>query len=83
MCGLVVVLSAQFQDETYSTAEKSLSIGSGYSYDTDDGMESGIGGYFRVKFPADWLEAERYDFSWPDLMDLEDPFDEIDFSQFS
>lgn len=80
MCGLVVVLSAQFHQEDYSSGEKSLSIGSGYSYDTDDGMESAIGSFFRVKFPLDWPKEERYDFSWDCLKNLENPFGQFDYS---
>ena len=74
MCGLVALLAAQFHDEDYSPSEKSLSIGPGYSYDTDDGMSSAIGGYFRIKFPTDWPSDERYDFDWSKLRNEEDPF---------
>lgn len=83
ICGLVVVLSAQFHKEDYSPSAKSLSIGEGYSYDTDDGMESAIGGFFRVKFPRNWPEGERYDFRWDDLENLENPFDQFDYSIYS
>jgi hypothetical protein len=78
MCGLAVLLSAQFHNEDYSPVEKSLTIGSGYSYGTDDGMESAVGGYFRIKFPTDWPVEDRYDFDWSDLKELDDPFDEFD-----
>ena len=78
MAGLVVVLSAQFHDEEYSTTSKALSISSHYSYDTDDGMDSAIGGVFRVRFPTDWPDADRYDFNWSELAKLEDPFAEFD-----
>jgi len=74
MCGLVALLSAQFHDEDYSPSSKSISIGPGYSYDTDDGMESAIGGYFRVKIPMDLPGEERYGFDWGDLREEEDPF---------
>jgi hypothetical protein len=80
ICGLVVVLSAQFHDEDYSPVEKSLSIGAGYSYDTNDGMESAIGNFFRVKFPLDWPEEERYDFNWEELEKMENPFAQFDYS---
>lgn len=80
--GLVVVLSAQFHQEDYSPSGKSLSIGEGYSYDTDDSMSSAIGGYFRVRFPTDWPLAERYDFKWDELESLEDPFEEIDYEAY-
>ena len=78
MCGLVVVLSSQFFDEDYSSVAKSLNISSDYSYGTDDGMNSAIGGYFRVAFPSDWPEDDCYDFDWGALKGLDDPFDEFD-----
>ncbi len=80
MCGLIVILSAQFHTENYSTAEKRLTIGPGYSYDTDDGMESAIGNLFRIKFPTDWPNEDRYEFNWNDLKDMDNPFDEFDYS---
>ena len=81
MCGLVIVLSAQFCQEDYSPTNKSIGISGDYSYDTDDGMESAIGEYFRVMFPNDWPDEERYDFDWQDLKDIEDPFDRINYSK--
>jgi hypothetical protein len=74
MCGLVVVLSAQFYDEDYSPTDKLLGMGRSYSYDTGDDMDSAIGSFFRVKFPTDWPSDERYDFNWNELEDLENPF---------
>ncbi len=48
-CGLLVILSAQFQDNDFS---------SGHSFkvdvDTRDDMEVGIGESFRVRSPANW-----------------------------
>ncbi len=79
MCGLAIVLSAQFYDEDYSSADKTLGIGSSYGYYTDDGMQSAIGDYLRVKFPTDWLPEDRYEFNWDDLKDLPDPFDEFNY----
>ena len=53
------------------------------SYDTDDGMESAIGGYFLIKFPTDWPVADRYDFEWTNLQKLNDRFDEFDHSAYA
>jgi len=78
VAGLVVVPSAQFHSEDYSPNDKGLSIGSSYSYDTDDGMETAIGAYFRVRFPTEWPDADRYDFSWNDLRSQPEPFDRFD-----
>jgi len=44
-----------------------------------DGMESGIGNYFRVHFPDDWLDDDRYVFNWTTLKDEADPFETIDY----
>jgi hypothetical protein len=43
-------------------------------------MESGIGGYFRVRFPANWPTELRYDFDWSQLKNDRDPFQTIDYS---
>jgi hypothetical protein len=78
VAGLVAVLSAQFHSERYSPNDKGLSVGSSFSYDTDDGMETAIGDYFRVQFPTDWPDAARYDFNWNDLRSKSQPFDSFD-----
>src|SRR6478735_4491606 len=77
VAGLLVVLSAQFWTEDYSSTEQSLTVESGY--DTDDGMDSGIGGFFRVQFPVDWSSDERYSFNWQTLRDEPDPFITFDY----
>lgn len=75
-CGLLVILSAQFETNDFSPAPTYLAVeGRG------DGFESGIGNYFRVKFPADWPDAEKYDFNWQTLKDEPDPFETIDYSK--
>lgn len=62
VCGLVTILSAQFWQEDYipSTGYRALE-------GSHDGLESAIGGFFRVKFPNDWPESERYSFSYNDI----------------
>lgn len=59
VCGLLVVLSAQFFTHDFTSSESYL-ITSG----PNDGTEQAIGGYFRIKFPADWPDHEKYDFDW-------------------
>jgi hypothetical protein len=62
-CGLVALLSAQFLNEDFSSHEGYLTVeGIG------DGMESAVGGYFRVKYPI-WDSASRYDFQWQSIKD--------------
>jgi hypothetical protein len=77
-CGVLVILSAQFRKEDFSPSD-SLWAREG----PNDGMESGIGGYFRVKFPDDWPQDLRYDFKWQELKDEPDPFQTIDYSQIA
>ena len=78
--GLIILLSSQFNTEDYSPNEKSLSIGADYSYDSDDGMETGIGGYFRVLFPTDWPEEDRYLFDWShELINQPNAIDQINY----
>jgi len=73
-CGLLVVLSAQFETNDFGPGNDHLVFqGPG------DGMESGIGGYFRVRFPDDWPLEERYAFNWQDLKNETDPFQTIDY----
>ena len=77
-CGLLVLLSAQFETNDFSPGPTLLATeGSG------DGMESGIGGYFRVKFPANWPAELRYDFDWQKLKNEVDPFQNIDYSKIA
>jgi hypothetical protein len=79
MGALVILLSAQFHDEEYSPNDKGLSIG--YAYDTGDKMETGVGGYFRIKFPKDWPLEERYGFDWQQLKIEADPIAQFDYDQ--
>jgi len=74
-CGVLVVLSAQFWTRDFSPGNDHLVFVSGES----DGMESGIGNYFRVQFPDDWPDDDRYVFNWTTLKDEVDPFETIDY----
>lgn len=73
-CGLLVVLSAQFETKDFSPGNDVITMeGRG------DGMESGIGGYFRVRFP-NFPPDMRYDFDWKSLQGDADPFQTFDYS---
>ncbi len=61
ICGLVAILSAQFWQEDYIPGNSYL-IADG----SVDGMDTAIGKYFRVRFPTDWNEDEKYDFTHDD-----------------
>lgn len=77
--GLFILLSSQFHTEDYSPNDKGLGIGEGYSYGTDDGMEMGIGEYFRVLFPTDWKDDEKYSFEWVELQKQPTQIDVINY----
>lgn len=68
VCGVVALLSAQFITEDFSNSDVLLAVGGGR-----DGMETAIGGYFRVSFP-EWPHEARYEFDWRTLADAVDPF---------
>lgn len=76
VCGVLVLLSSQFETNDFSTGNTLLAV----DYPRD-GMESGIGGYFRVKFPQNWPTELRYDFKWQDIEAEEDPFGVFDYTK--
>jgi hypothetical protein len=75
--GLVVILSAQFGTESFSTGERAISS-SGYSYYDS---EPAIGELFHIEFPDDWQEDEIYDFNWSNLMTESVKFQQLDFDK--
>ena len=77
-CGVQVILSAQFRTNDFSSGNTLLAIGG-----PNDGVESGIGDYFRVKFPDDWPSDLRYEFDWQKLKHEPDPFQTINYSKIA
>lgn len=75
-CGVLVVLSAQFETNDFTPGNTLLA-----AEGSNDGMESGIGGYFRIKFPDDWPQELRYDFNWQELKHEPDPFQVFDYTK--
>ncbi|WP_327512519.1 hypothetical protein [Ensifer sp.] len=75
VAGLLVVLSAQFGVEDFSSGHDGLTIG-GHQY--HDG-EPAIGGFFRVKFPNDWSDNEIYAFDWEDIRDDPNRFSKFNY----
>lgn len=63
ICALIALLSAQFEDNDFAPTDMGRSIGGG----PQDGMKSTIGSYFRVKYPENWSEEEKYGFLWSDI----------------
>lgn len=75
MCGLIVLLSSQFYTYDFAPGDSYLAF-----EESRDGMESSIGGYFRIKYPSDWPTDQQYDFDWQRLEQENDPFQEFDYS---
>jgi|SRR5882672_2282579 len=76
MCGLVVLLSSQFYNRDFGPVDEAFLLEGGR-----DGMESSIGGYFRIKYTSDWPPDDQYDFDWQMLEKEADPFQEFDYSK--
>lgn len=72
--GLVVLLSAQFWTHNFIPSSDYLVV------ETGDKAESAIGDYFRITFPDDWPEEERYDFDWEQLKNEDDPFQQFPYT---
>lgn len=79
VCGLIALLSAQFYTHDFSPGNVILALNLG----NNDGMESAIGGYFRVQFPSDWEDNELYDFEWETLKNEDNPFQLYDYTQIA
>jgi len=75
LCGLLVILSAQFETNDFTPGDDLLSMGG-----PGDGTECGIGGFFRVKFPNNIPTDQRYEFNWQFLKNDPDPFDRINYN---
>jgi hypothetical protein len=59
MCGLAILMSAQFTNEDFAP-ECYLQLSGGAA----DGFEPAIGKYFLTKYPSDWPVEDRYVFDW-------------------
>lgn len=78
IAGLLVLLSSQFGNEDFSTAQPCMAIaGTGASYyDT----HPAIGDFFHIEFPNDWEESETYDFEWHKIKNDPDRFNTFDYN---
>lgn len=74
-CALFVVLTAQFDEENYSTGSVLFSDGGA---DTYFGGGFGIGGMLKPVYP-EWPEEEKYDVQWCDVYDSPDRFRKFDY----
>lgn len=72
---LLILLSSQFKDEDFSPGTTGLAIEGHDYYDFDNA----IGSFFRIKFPHDWDESEKYDFDWNELKNNPNRFEKINY----
>lgn len=77
VAGLLVLLSSQFRTEDFAPGSTSLAV-EGYNYYSD---EPALGGFFRIEFPNDWSEEEKYNFDWAELKKEPDRFQKIDYDK--
>jgi hypothetical protein len=79
IAGLLVVISSQFRTEDFSAAFDVLSIGVDSLHD----FGPAIGSLFRIEFPEDWPDEERYDFDWGTLRHEPVRFCKIDYDRIA
>ena len=75
VCGLLVVLSSQFETNDFSPGNTLLAVGG-----PGDGYESGIGSSCKSASRRGSLLDERYDFDWEKLRHEADPFQNFDYA---
>lgn len=75
ICALTAVIYSQFLDNDFGP---DYIVAEGAQ---DDGFETSVGGYFRIKFPTDWPDDQKYAFNWQTLQrEAADPFQEIGYN---
>ena len=74
VCGLIALLSAQFITNDFSSVCLLALEG------PNDGLENAIGDFFRIRFPSDWKDEEKYDFDWHSLTDSDKKIMKIDYN---
>jgi hypothetical protein len=74
ICGLAIILASQFMAEDFGPTDGSISLEG-----PDTGFEEAIGNYFRISYPNDWPDEEKYDFDWNTLEIESNPFRNIEF----
>jgi hypothetical protein len=77
VAGLLVLLSSQFRTEDFAPGSASLAV-EGYDYYSG---EPALGGFFRIEFPNDWSDEEKYNFNWAELKKEPDRFQKFDYDK--
>lgn len=76
---LFILLSSQFNTESFDPGNCLLSIGTEYTY--YQGKEFGIGDYLLIDYPNDWNEEEKYEFNWNDLKNKSEKFQKFNYDE--
>lgn len=77
VAGLSALLASQFLDNDFSPAGMGLSVNPG---GPSDGFKPSIGGFFRLKYPANVPDSEKYDFSHSDIDFNNDIFQSFNYT---
>ncbi|GAF05568.1 hypothetical protein [Saccharicrinis fermentans] len=75
--GLLVLISSQFRQEDFSAGESLMAFSGGDYYD----MQSAIGSLFRIQFPTNWSDEEKYHFDWSELKNEEIRFQKFNYDE--
>lgn len=75
--GLAVILAAQFLDHDFSPAGMGLSVNPG---GPNDGLEASIGDFFRLRYPTNIPDNEKYSFEHSDIDFSTDMFQCFNYS---
>ncbi|MCK5518207.1 MAG: hypothetical protein KAI61_02235 [Alphaproteobacteria bacterium] len=78
---LLILLSAQFCTIDFSSGIIHIGSVGGCEYYKYYEMDSSIGNYFRIKFPTDWSDEEKYNFDWAKLAKQENRFEKINYNK--
>jgi len=75
--GLAAILASQFIDHDFSPAAMGLAVSTGGPV---DGFEPSIGDFFRLKFPTNIPESEKYSFEHSDIIFTTDIFQNFTYT---
>ena len=75
IAALLILLSSQFETEDFSPKGPGHLLLEGGFNET----EEAIGQFFRIRFPDDWKDEEKYDFDWSKLETEKHRFNKFDY----
>lgn len=72
--GLVAILASQFHTQNFMPHDYLYSVVPVSNAVREDAWVLALGDYFFVKFPGDWVDADKYNFNWNQISQDADPF---------